>query len=244
MNYVAYNVPQGETHPNISGMEQLRYAENTYFSSVPDINVVSLATINKYNMSVCPEQVIRGLEFFIATKDSAKLYKGYSSGQEEEFFDEDFDKLRGIRIKRPMSENEVTDRYEAIRWLRIRMVRNYYKNKFENLTINKTPQERATWKLQEEEAKAYLNDNTVTTPTLSALATAKNTTVELLAPIVISAVDSYNAQVTQLFADEETYVNELKSAQDDDIINVEIPVQRTIIPGDTRFDAVVPPSGE
>jgi hypothetical protein len=195
-------------------------------------------------MSICPEQVIRGLEFFIATKDSAKLYKGYSSGQEEEFFDEDFDRVRGIRIKRPMSEDEVTDRYEAIRWLRIRMVKNHFKRKFENLTINKTPQERATWKIQEEEAKSYLNDNTVTTPTLSLLATAKNTTVELLAPIVISAVNSYNTQVTQLFVEEETYVNELKIAEGDDIINVEIPVQRTIIPGDTRFDAIAPPSGE
>lgn len=244
MDYIAYNVPQGETHPNISGIDQLRYAENTYFASVPDINTISLATINKYNMSICPEQVIRGLEFFIATKDSAKLYKGYSSGQSEEFFDEDFDTVRGIRIKRPMSEDEVTDRYEAIRWLRIRMVKNHFKNKFENLTINKTPQERATWKIQEEEAKAYLNDNTVSTPTLSLLATAKNTTVELLAPIVISAVNSYNTQVTQLFAEEETYVNELKIAEGDDIINVEIPVQRTIIPGDTRFDAIAPPSGE
>lgn len=244
MDYIAYNVPQGETHPNISGIDQLRYAENTYFASVPDINTISLATINKYNMSICPEQVIRGLEFFIATKDSAKLYKGYSSGQSEEFFDEDFDTVRGIRIKRPMSEDEVTDRYEAIRWLRIRMVKNHFKKKFENLTINKTPQERATWKIQEEEANAYLNDNTVSTPTLSLLATAKNTTVELLAPIVISAVNSYNTQVTQLFAEEETYVNELKIAEGDDIINVEIPVQRTIIPGDTRFDAIAPPSGE
>jgi hypothetical protein len=244
MDYIAYNVPQGETHPNISGIDQLRYAENTYFASVPDINTISLATINKYNMSICPEQVIRGLGFFIATKDSAKLYKGYSSGQSEEFFDEDFDTVRGIRIKRPMSEDEVTDRYEAIRWLRIRMVKNHFKKKFENLTINKTPQERATWKIQEEEANAYLNDNTVSTPTLSLLATAKNTTVELLAPIVISAVNSYNTQVTQLFVEEETYVNELKIAEGDDIINVEIPVQRTIIPGDTRFDAIAPPSGE
>jgi hypothetical protein len=124
------------------------------------------------------------------------------------------------------------------------MVKNHFKKKFENLTINKTPQERATWKIQEEEAKEYLNDNTVSTPTLSLLATAKNTTVELLAPIVISAVNSYNTQVTQLFAEEETYVNELKIAEGDDIINVEIPVQRTIIPGDTRFDAIAPPSGE
>ena len=141
-----------------------------------------------------------------------------------------------------MTEQEVIDRYEAIRWLRIRMVKNYFKNKFETLTINKTPQERATWKLQEDESRAYLIDNTIDTPTLSSLATAKGTTVDELVPLVIAAVDNYNSQVTQLFVDEETYVNQLKAVEGNDIINVVIPVQRTIIPGDTRFDAVVPQS--
>lgn len=242
MNYIAFNVPQGEQQPNLSGLEIVRYAENTFFASIPDINVVPSPTIMKYSIQLCPEQVIDGLSFFVATEEAAKIYKGYSSGQEEEFFDEDFDKSRGIRIKRPMTEQEVIDRYEAIRWLRIRMVKNYFKNKFETLTINKTPQERATWKLQEDEARAYLIDNTIDTPTLSSLATAKGTTVAELVPLVIAAVDNYNAQVTQLFVDEETYVNQLKAAEGNDIINVVIPVQRTIIPGDTRFDAVVPQS--
>lgn len=243
MDYIAFNVPQGEQQPNLSGLMVVRYADNTFFASVPDINVIPVATINKYNIQSCPQQVIDGLEFYIATKDSAKLFKGYSSGQEEEFFDEDFDKLKGIRIKRPMTESEVVDRYEAIRWLRIRMVKNYFKNKFETLTINKTPQERATWKLQEDEARMYLADNTVDTPTLTALATVKNMTVAELVPLVISAVENYNTQVTQLFVDEETYVNQLKTAQGDDIINVVLPVERTIIPGDTRFDAVAPSNG-
>jgi hypothetical protein len=133
MNYVVYKIPQGETQPSISGMEQLRYAENYYFASVPDINQISIPLIQKYSIVECPEQVITGLEFFVATKDSAKLYKGYSGGQSEEFFDEDFDQIRGIRIKRPMTDQEVTDRYAAIRWVRMKMVRDYYKQKFENL---------------------------------------------------------------------------------------------------------------
>jgi hypothetical protein len=195
-------------------------------------------------MAICPEQVINGLEFFIATKDSAKLYKGYSSGQSEEFFDEDFDVTQGIRIKRPMSESEVTDRYVAIRWVRIKMVKDYYRQKFENLTINKTPQERATWKIQEEEARAYIMDNTTSTPTLTLLSSAKNVTVSDLANNIITAVDNYNTAVSQLFAEEETYVTQLKTSSGDDIINVELPVNRTIIPGDSRFDAVAPPSGE
>lgn len=242
MNYIAFNVPQGEQNPNLSGLEIVRYADNTFFASIPDINVVPVATITKYSIQICPQQVIDGLQFFVSMQEGAKLYKGYSSGQEEEFFDEDFDKSRGIRIKRPMTEQEVADRYEAIRWLRIRMVRNHFKNKFETLSSNKTPQERATWKLQEDEARAYLTDNTILTPTLSALAVAKNTTVADLVPLVISAVENYKTQITQLFVDEETYVNQLKSAQGDDIINVVLPVERTIIPGDNRFTAVAPPS--
>ena len=242
MDYIAFNVPQGEQQPNLSGLEIVRYADNTFFASVPDIDVIPVATVVKYSIQVCPQQVIDGLQFFVSMQEGAKLYKGYSSGQEEEFFDEDFDKSRGIRIKRPMTELEVIDRYEAIRWLRIRMVRNYFRNKFETMGSNKTPQERATWKLQEDESRAYLLDNTVSTPTLSALATAKNTTVADLVPLVINAVDNYNAQITQLFVDEETYVNQLKTAQGDDIINVVLPVNTTIIPGDSRFNAVLPPS--
>lgn len=240
MDYIAFNVPQGEQQPNLSGLEIVRYADNTFFASVPDIDVIPVATVVKYSIQLCPQQVIDGLQFFVSMQEGAKLYKGYSSGQEEEFFDEDFDKSRGIRIKRPMTEQEVIDRYEAIRWLRIRMVRSYFKNKFETLTSNKTPQERATWKLQEDEARAYLVDNTVETPTLSALSVAKNTTVSDLVPLVLAAVDNYNTQITQLFVDEETYVNQLKTAQGDDIINVVLPVSTTIIPGDSRFNAVFP----
>lgn len=242
MNYIAYKIPQGEMHPQISGLEQLRYAENYYFCSVPDITTISTGLIQKYGIVQCNEQVINGLEYFVSTKESAKLYKNYSSGQSEEFFDEDFDLIKGIRIKRPMADNEVVDRYEAIRWVRIRMVRDYYKQKFETLTINKTPQERATWDAQVSEATAFINDPTVTTPTLTLIANARGTTVADLAPIVLSASENYKTQIAQMFADEETYVSQLKNAQGDDIINVVLPVERTIIPGDTRFDAI-PVSG-
>jgi hypothetical protein len=242
MNYVAYKIPQGEGHPMISGLQQLRYAENYYFCTVPDISTVSTGLIQKYGIVQCNEQVIRGLEYFVSTKDSAKLYKNYSSGQSEEFFDEDFDTQRGIRIKRPMTDDEVVDRYEAIRWVRIRMVKDYYKQKFETLSINKTPQERATWDVQLSEAKAYVLDNTVNVPTLTMLANVRGVSVSDLATLVIEASNNYNTQVAQMFAEEEGYVTQLKNAQGDDIINVDLPVQRTIIPGDTRFDAI-PASG-
>ena len=242
MDYIAYKIPQGEGHPQISGIEQLRYAENYYFATVPDLSTVASGLIQKYSIVTTNAQVVEGLQYFISTKDSAKLYKNYSSGQAYEFFDEDFNEQLGIRIKRPLVDQEVIDRYEAIRWVRIQMVRDYFKQKFSTLTGNKTPQEQATWDIQLAEAKAYAVDNTVDTPTLTTLATARNTTVSELASLVISASNAYNSTVVALFAEEETYVTQLKNAEGDDIINVRLPVQTTIIPGDTRFDAVSPGS--
>ena len=241
MDYIAYKIPQGESHPQISGLEQLQYAENYFFCSVPDLNTVSVGLITKYGIVRCTKQVIDGLSFFISTKDSTKQYKVYSSGQSTEFFDEDFDVVNGVRIKRPMTDDELIDRYEAIRWLRIQMLRDYYKQKFETLTINKTPQERATWDAQVNEAKAFTIDPTNTllgTPTLSLIAEARGTTVAELVPIVLAASENYKSQISQMFAEEETYVTQLKNAEGDDIINVRLPIQTTIIPGDTRFDAV------
>lgn len=241
MDYIAYKIPQGEGHPLISGIEQLRYAENYYFATVPDINTVAVGLIQKYSIVTTNAQVIDGLQYFISTKESAKLYKNYSSGQAEEFFDEDFNTQLGIRIKRPLVDQEVVDRYEAIRWLRTQMVRDYYKQKFVTLSSNKTPQEQATWSVQLNEANAYISDSNTDTPTLTVLADARGITVAELASLVITASNTYNTQVASLFAEEESYVTQLKNAEGDDIINVRLPVPTTIIPGDTRFDAV--PSG-
>ena len=195
--------------------------------------------VTKYGIVTCTQEVVNGFNFYISTKSSTKQYKTYSSGQAEEFFDEDFDKINGVRVKRPMTDEELVSRYESIRWVRIRMVRDYYKQKFETLTINKTPQERATWESQLSEAKAFILDSNASTPVLTLMATARNTTVADLAPVVVSAAESYNLQIAQLFAEEEGYVNQLKNSEGDDIINVRLPIQTTIIPGDSRFDAVI-----
>jgi len=245
MDYIAYRIPQGEIHPNISGMEQLRYAENYYISSVLDINLIPIGTIQKYGIVKSNEQVVRGLEFFIATSQSAKIYKTYSSGQAQEFFDEEFNTVNGVRVKRPMSDSEVTDRYEAIRWVRKQMVKDYYKQKFETLLINKTPQERATWDAQLSEAIQIQNGDTTPTPTIDLLSAAKGVSRTTLANEIIAANENYKLQVAQLFADEETYVTQLNNASGDDIINVRLPIPTTIIPGDTRFaEQTVTPSGE
>lgn len=238
MDYIAYRIPQGEGHPQISGLEILKYAENYFFCSIPDITMVSTGLVTKYGIVTCTQEIVDGFNFYISTKSSTKQYKTYSSGQAEEFFDEDFDFVNGVRVKRPMTDEELLTRYESIRWVRLRMIRDYYKQKFETLTINKTPQERATWETQLSEAKSFLLDSNVTTPVLTLLATARNTTVADLALIVVSASESYSLQIAQLFAEEEGYVNQLKNSEGDDIINVRLPIQTTIIPGDSRFDAV------
>lgn len=236
MDLITYRIPINDTNPLLTGLENVGYAENTYVVKVPDINQIPIATISKYNIKLAPSYVENGIQFYIATKDSARLFKTYSSASEPEFFDEEFDTQRGIRIKRPMTDQEVSDRYNTIRWLRLIQIDEYYKQQFINLTSNKTPQEQATWSVQEAEATAFTADNTAATPTLTALANARGTDVATLAAQVLSAVANYNTTVTTLFAEQETYTKQLKDAEGDDIINVRLPFDTTVIPGDSRFE--------
>ena len=236
MYLITYRIPVNDTNPLLTGIENVGYAENTYVVKVPDINQISIATINKYNIKLAPSYVENGIQFYIATKDAARLFKTYSSASEPEFFDEEFDTQKGIRIKRPMTDEEVSDRYNTIRWLRLLQVEEYYKQQFTNLTSNKTPQEQATWSAQQNEARAFILDSTVETPTLTMLATARGTDVATLSSQVLDAVARYNTTITTLFAEQETYTKLLKDAEGDDIINVRLPFDTTVIPGDSRFE--------
>lgn len=236
MDLITYRIPVNDTNPLLTGIENVGYAENTYVVKVPDINQIPTAIITKYNIKIAPAYVENGIKFYIATKDSARLFKTYSSASEPEFFDEEFDSQKGIRIKRPMTDDEVSDRYNTIRWLRLLQVDEYYKQQFINLSINKTPQEQATWAVQLAEANAYILDNSVSTPTLTVLAAARGTDVATLASQVISAAASYNATIAALFAEQESYTKQLKDAVGDDIINTRLPFDTTVIPGDTRFE--------
>jgi hypothetical protein len=242
MDLIAYRIPVNEMRPLLAGEELVGYGENYYISNVPDINLIPSVTLDKYGIRLAPQYVATGINFYISTKDSAKLFKTYSSASEQEFFDEEFDKQRGIRIQRPMTDDEVTARYQTIQWLRIQQLEDYYQQKFNSLDVNKTPQERATWQQQITEAQAYIADNTVSTPTLTALATARNQTVADLANQIISAFNNYNNTITGLYAEQETYVTQLKNAQGDDIINVRLPFDTTVIPGDSRFLEQTQPS--
>lgn len=235
MDLIAYRIPVNEVSPILSGVESVGYAENFHIVKVPNINEISTSVIDKYGIRLAPSYVEAGIPFYIATKDAAKLYKNYSSASEPEFFDEEFDVQRGIRIKRPMTDDEVAARYNTIRWLRIQLVNEYYKQKFVNLTVNKTPQEQATWSAQAAEAQAYLADNTASTPILSTLAIARGESVSSLATKVITALTNYNNSISALFAEQETYIASLKNAEGDDIINVVLPFDTTVIPGDSRF---------
>jgi hypothetical protein len=235
MDLISYRIPVNDINPLLSGVENVGYAENTYIVKVPDVNQIPTTTITKYNIKVAPSYVENGIQFYIATPQAAKLYKTYSSASEPDFYGEEFDALKGIRVTRPMTEQEISDRYNTIRWLRLSQLQDYYSQQFINLSVNKTPQEQATWDAQKSEAIAFTADNTVTTPTLTALADARGTSVATLAAQVLSAVSNYNASVTALFVEQETYTKQLKDAEGDDIINVRLPFDTTVIPGDTRF---------
>lgn len=232
---VLYRIPVGEVAPELSGVEQIGYADNFFIVSVPSLEEIPVPIKEKYGIRRATEQVARGIKFFIALPNQAKLYKGYSSGEGAQFINDDFDQQIGIRVNRPMTESEIVDRYEAIRFIRIELVKDYYKQKFTSLSVNKTEQERATFAIQEAEARAFVEDANSPTTHLTILAEARGETVSQLATKVIAASDAYKLEVVNLLAQQESYITALKNAQGNDILNVELPVERTIVPGDSRY---------
>jgi len=84
------------------------------------------------------------------------------------------------------------------------------------------PHEMATWRTQEDEARAYVADNTVTTPMLSELiiARAMGETVADLAGKVIANADAYRTAYTPLLGKYQSLTNQVNLAATIDEVNL------------------------
>ena len=80
----------------------------------------------------------------------------------------------------------------------------------------------ATWRTQEDEARAYTADNTVDTPMLSELIIARgmDETVADLAAKVIANADAYRAAYTPLLGKYQSLTNQIGLATTVDEVNL------------------------
>lgn len=72
-----------------------------------------------------------------------------------------------------------------------REINNAYESEINVILINYPDVETKTWDKQEQEARAYVADNTVATPLLTEISTARGMTLDELVPRVIKKADTW-----------------------------------------------------
>ena len=78
-----------------------------------------------------------------------------------------------------------------------------------SLTEGSSPSEQATWTKQEQEARAWLADNAVSTPLIDAMVNARGCTKEYLVGKIIEKADLYAAEVGRLLGEKQRLEKEL-----------------------------------
>lgn len=92
-------------------------------------------------------------------------------------------------------------------------VQEVFQKRFDSLPINKNSVETVTWNQQVREAEAYLLNNTVATPALSALALARNITVADLANRVIAKANAYSLAIIDLLGQQQSIIDQISAVQ-------------------------------
>lgn len=73
-----------------------------------------------------------------------------------------------------------------------------YEDAVRNLTIDTPDSEKQTWLKQENEARAYISDNTTQTPLIDAMCEARNCTKEYMVNKIIEKADAYAVAIGRL----------------------------------------------
>lgn len=117
----------------------------------------------------------------------------------------------GTKVKYTATADELANGLIFFKHVMRKMLDEIYDRRFSKLHTSEL--EMATWAAQREEAIAYLADNTVSTPTLTALATARNITIDEMANLVYTAIQEYDAEVATLLASKQIVEGEIKNCQ-------------------------------
>lgn len=117
----------------------------------------------------------------------------------------------GTKIKYTATEQELANGLIFFKIVMRKMLDEIYDRRFSKLQPSQL--ELSTWTSQREEAIAYLADNTASTPTLTALANARNITIDNMANLVYTAIQEYDAEVATLLASKQLVEGEIKNCQ-------------------------------
>lgn len=91
------------------------------------------------------------------------------------------------------------------------MLDEVYDKRFAKTNYRVSDLEASTWPQQKKEAEAYADNPSVSTPTLSALATARGITLAEMVSKVLAAIDAYNLEIANLLAAKQAIEQEIKA---------------------------------
>lgn len=103
----------------------------------------------------------------------------------------DFALLRSGRGKYKFINGVLVDNLDLARRLQTRQIEAAYVNAIGVIASQYPETERNSWAKQEQEARAWIADNTALTPLLSALTSARGDTLSVIAGKVITNADAY-----------------------------------------------------
>lgn len=178
---------------------------------IPDTHT-DLAKIEHLNATVLEEDVARGWLFFAAWRDHISVKAGTPQ-----------DKILGnicsstendsYKAQYVLTDDDNTAAVKFTKALLRMILDEVYDKRFEQNNNIVSTLEYTTWATQEKEARSYLDDNTVSTPMLDALATARGITTAEMAQRVVDKIDAYNADITERLASKNEIEQEIKACQ-------------------------------
>jgi hypothetical protein len=106
------------------------------------------------------------------------------------------------------------DKYNGTKFMKIglrKFLDEVYDRRLRHVNLGVTDLEQNTWPQQRSEAEAYNLDNAASTPMLDALAAARNITKAEMVQKVLSAIQNYNQQISDLLATKQGIESEIKN---------------------------------
>lgn len=174
---------------------------------VPNTHV-DIADYNFLKPTVLDEGIAMGWKFFALPRDYINVRPG--TPQNEQLSVAESNEPTGEKIKYYLTDEDKANGAAFMRALMRQILDDVYDKRFAQLNLMTSSLEQGTWTQQRTEAEAYQADNSITTPMLSALATARGITVADMATKVLLAVDKYNQDVANLLASKQAVEQEIK----------------------------------
>jgi hypothetical protein len=175
---------------------------------IPDSHA-DIADFNHLNPKVLPENVALAWKFFGAYQNSISVKAGTLQNEQLQILSSS--EPTGEKIKYYFTEDDIANATAFMKELIRYMLDEVYDKRFVQANLPPSGLEGASWPQQRAEAQAYSQDANASVPMLTALAAARNITVAEMATKVLTAVSNYNNTLSQLYANKQVRIEQIKA---------------------------------